>query len=589
MLKRIVFNNLVHFKDKTLIDFCSPERKDKDETRKKSSHLNIFVGANFCGKSTVLELIRRCMTKDINLTETNAFDENIIAYAFCEFTLDTCQVISGFIKEPKGNQTHEKPLKILFCKHSKDSYVRWMTQEDEVKTIKNETIEKHLLSLFNNSEGESNPITGILDELKSSKENLVENSEDLVSWKSIEDRYIATFPLRGIGIIQWTKSKKIGQTENYLKACERAEVISELLQDNEIDEEIEKEIFEFITHPHKFTFDRKPDKTIWITFNDDPSKEFKLLKASEGIIEAKTTSLLLAHKKYQTICLEDPDRGMHPQMIERLRTILYRKGCLKTILVVTHNPCLIDTLTIKNTHLFFRATKNVCSVINAGENENLFSVFDIEILRTLLFATKVLLVEGLSDREVVQSIFLQLSERQDENGTHLHDPEKKVFDFNTYQIVPIGGRDNAEKVRSFCKSVDLPCLCLLDIDRYIKFNKEKTRIVEYKQFPKQDEYDKFKGRLPDDFYEAEEFKTFSQDIESEYKTFVWKGDLEKAIRSGDEEKNRKINDILRCPPDQGLKKRLKYRLEYHEKIKFGSVLLEIDEMKRFENFLKRNS
>ena len=157
------------------------------------------------------------------------------------------------------------------------------------------------------------------------------------------------------------------------------------------------------------------------------------------------------------------------------------------------------------------------------------------------------------------------------------------------QIVPIGGRDNAEKVRSFCKSVDLPCLCLLDIDKYIKFNKEKTRIAEFKQIPKQDDYDKFKERLPNDFYEAEEFETFSHDIESEYKTFVWKGDLEKAIRRGNEEINQKIKDILRIPSDQGLKKRLRYRLEYHEKIKFGSVLLEIDEMKRFVNFLQRNS
>ena len=584
MLKRIVFNNLVHFKDKTLIDFGSSESKDKEKIREKSS-LNIFVGANFCGKSTVLELIRRCMTKNINLTETNAFDENIIAYAFCEFTYDTCQVISGFIKEPKGNQTHEEPLKILFCEHSKNSYVRWMTNEVEVKTIKNETIEKHLLSLFNNSEGESNPITGILDELKSSKENRVENSIDLLSWKSIEDRYIATFPLRGIGIVQWTKSKKIGKTENYQTACERAEVISDLLQDGRIDKEKEEEFFQFITHPHKFTFEKRPDKTIWITFNDNSDKGFPLLKASEGIIEAKTTSLLLAHRDYQTICLEDPDRGMHPQMIERLRTILYREGFQKTILVVTHNPCLIDTLTIKNTHLFFRAVKNadpyVCSVINAGKNDNLFSVFDIEILRTLFFATKVLLVEGLSDREVVQAIFLQLSEEQDE-------PEKKVLDLNTYQIVPVGGRDNAGKVRSFCNSVDLPCLCLLDIDKYIEFNKEKTHITEFKQIPNQDRYLKFKHSNPNDFYAAEEFKTFSRDIESEYKTFVWKGDLEKAIRSGDQEINQKINDILRIRPGQGLKKRLRYRLEYHEKVKFGSALLEIDEMKRFVNFLREN-
>lgn len=41
-------------------------------------------------------------------------------------------------------------------------------------------------------------------------------------------------------------------------------------------------------------------------------KEFPLLKTSEGILEAKLTSLLLARKDIQTLCMEDPDRGMHP-------------------------------------------------------------------------------------------------------------------------------------------------------------------------------------------------------------------------------------------------------------------------------------
>lgn len=40
-----------------------------------SNGLNIFVGANFCGKSTVIELIRRCMTDDINVSITRSYDE----------------------------------------------------------------------------------------------------------------------------------------------------------------------------------------------------------------------------------------------------------------------------------------------------------------------------------------------------------------------------------------------------------------------------------------------------------------------------------------------------------------------------------
>lgn len=118
MLKSIVLKNFVLFKDKTVITLHGSSNLPKEElnpsTSKKSKSdvqdeitdncnaLNIFVGANFCGKSTVLELIRRCMTKEINVTETTLFDKQSIAYAFCKFDLDPYEeFLSGIIKIPE--------------------------------------------------------------------------------------------------------------------------------------------------------------------------------------------------------------------------------------------------------------------------------------------------------------------------------------------------------------------------------------------------------------------------------------------------------------------------------------------------------
>lgn len=163
MLKKIVFKNLVHFKDKTIIDFenypkkqkrkapeekvdpstgddrkavtsevvgedgrdvdqqttsletvsdnvkagvespAAPEAFSEDINELNESNLNVFVGANFCGKSTVLELIRRCLSDNINLSVTNSFDSQKIAYVFCEYELDSDRIIAGFIKEPLQN------------------------------------------------------------------------------------------------------------------------------------------------------------------------------------------------------------------------------------------------------------------------------------------------------------------------------------------------------------------------------------------------------------------------------------------------------------------------------------------------------
>lgn len=134
-----------------------------------------------------------------------------------------------------------------------------------------------------------------------------------------------------------------------IKATTRAEVISTLFRKNQFVKDYEKEIFDFITYPNVFTCTQNNG---YIYVQKDGLK-FHLLKTSEGILEAKLTSLLLAYRGIETFCLEEPDRGMHPQMIERLKTVLFRAAYDKTIIVVTHSPYFIDNIPINNTHGFF--------------------------------------------------------------------------------------------------------------------------------------------------------------------------------------------------------------------------------------------
>lgn len=127
MLKAVTFENLVHFKDKTFIYL---KRPCKNNATVGVNGLNIFVGANFCGKSTVLELIRRCMTEEINVSVTNSFDKNLIAYAFCQFGLDGYdEVISGIIKEP-GDEV--KVYKIFIFTNKQGTFLRLGSSDNSI-------------------------------------------------------------------------------------------------------------------------------------------------------------------------------------------------------------------------------------------------------------------------------------------------------------------------------------------------------------------------------------------------------------------------------------------------------------------------
>lgn len=602
MLKSIVFKNVVHFKDKTVIALHTSSELQKEESSPSKipkpnvqeeitdncNALNIFVGANFCGKSTVLELIRRCMTKEINVTETTLFDSKSIAYAFCKFDLHPYEeILSGIIKKPD-----EVLYKVIMYSDKTRTYLKFLDSDKTTYEYQlEESVQGIIDTIFRKDKDIDSILQILLNQIKSRRrrENEV-CSTSKPNWKSIEDKYIATFPLRGIGSVQWTKSKNIGDDDNnYRTACVRAEVISTLLSKehkSDIDEEREQKIFKFITYPEEFKFELLSDGKVVVKHEASTSS---LLKTSEGILEAKLTSLLLAHKDIQTLCLEDPDRGMHPQMIERLKKVLYRYALNKTIIVVTHSPYFIDTYTINKTHVFFRKKTDesyVCSVRNAGHSKELSRVSDMETLRILLFATKVLLVEGASDREVVQGILTQhrLLKEGDSSGDDF-------TNISSHQIITIGGCENAGKVRKFCNFINLPCLCLLDRDKPLKVtNGIITDIWGIKdQVLKRDLTKRYVDKELQLFLSCDkDFETFLEALKSKEKIFIWKcGDLEDAILSSPSSQNgiaRSLNmeDVTKSK----LKSKIRERLEEGERKAFYTELIKVDEIKRFIAFME---
>lgn len=91
-------------------------------------------------------------------------------------------------------------------------------------------------------------------------------------------------------------------------------------------------------------------------------------------------------------------------MIECLKKVLYRYVFNKIIIVVIYSFYFIDIYIIIKMYVFFRKKVDefyVCFVRNVGYSKEFLRVFDIEMLRILLFVIKVLLVEGVIDREVV--------------------------------------------------------------------------------------------------------------------------------------------------------------------------------------------
>lgn len=91
-------------------------------------------------------------------------------------------------------------------------------------------------------------------------------------------------------------------------------------------------------------------------------------------------------------------------MIEWLKIVLYKSVCSKIIIVVIYSLYFVDIIIIYRIYVFiwnWLYELYVCFILNVGDNLDFLKVFGIEIFRILLFVIKVLLVEGLIDRDVM--------------------------------------------------------------------------------------------------------------------------------------------------------------------------------------------
>lgn len=596
MLRGMVFQNFVHFKERCIFDFSKTENGP-----------NLFVGCSSTGKTAALELMRRCMDSKINSSLTKRLNPDENAYVFCEFENETTcygpTVITGIIVEGKHesnpdlipeDEEYEDWNEMQTKNNTRFHKVIMYCFKEEIKFCSKTYLEKengNIVDLRMNLRLSSSLLDGILDknQTKISNDinegiktkfndffviNVLEQIRQLKKietvnskpklWKMLEENFVGIFTMRGPGTFQWTKSRYIEFTfksMNYEDVCAHAEIITDLMDSDLIDKEEERRIFGYLTYPNEIVFRKTLSQTgkIKIYVELQKSLPFPLLKTSLGIIEAKQFSLLMAHTLIKTICLEEPDRGMHPHMIERMKEVLHQVNLKKPIIVATHNPYLLDSRSLDNTFIFFK--KGIDSFVkqigDLDECGIVRKIIEVEDLKRLLFSSHVLFVEGKSDKIVLQSIF-----------THIFLSNRKTPDMLSYEIIQMGGKDSQDPLTKFCERINIELCFILDRDAHIMTKKEN-----------------------------ETFDEFSNRLAKEKHTFVWeKGDLEDFLLNGDDaDEFTKIKEILGqeklfANPNKSrkekIKKGLNAGLSMSQSKELADLIKDFSDTKRLRKFLE---
>ena len=527
MLRGVCFENVINYKDYQRLDFARGA--------------NFLLGANSCGKSSILELIRRCLSSDISTTISSTYNNEdafvMSWYSFEDTTekealakhfktngdqLELDSLLVGVYYTKMDRRGHRRYCKVVvFEKESisengeNDTRLFYYAVSYKIqhgnkidRSSRYETREPCEIRIPN--------ITSISDILKS-KENTrellekyvaadVDRSPKMLKFFSnfflrspcedilnhLSRFFVMIFPMRSIGVLQWSKSSKITETnrfKNYEEANSRAEILNAYLngKESDVSDTDVRKIFETITYPSSYNF-RLSDKGILIESanNRGEHKAIPILKCPEGIMEAMQIAVILANKMYKTIMIEDPERGMHPQMTKKMVDLVLKDINDKTIVIVSHSPAIVSTWTlhamtqdtddpdtcIANSEYLARTF--LCRKKQSTESSAFYhTVIPFpkqysqlavkEEYSTFLFATNIIFVEGETDLIVLSHLLHALLKDEETSET-----EKQII--TTLHIVGVNGPESYQL--QLCQHIGINYINIKDRDAILPFNEK---------------------------------------------------------------------------------------------------------------------
>jgi hypothetical protein len=209
------------------------------------------------------------------------------------------------------------------------------------------------------------------------------------------------------------------------------------------------------------------------------SIDYPLELSAAGIAEALFLATSIGSTSYSVIFLDEPAQKMHPSLQKKLLDYVFEstKSNHNQFFLITHSPYLIrgeDASHIWRFDLKNGVTKaeNVGQTIRQLEKDDQARV-EISMgsadIRALLFSRGVVLVEGPSDRLVVEKVDNYLA------------GFGKSADLSSkeWSVVEVGGKGSFPTFVRLCKTLGLPILAVADNDALLHLEKNGLNVFVF--------------------------------------------------------------------------------------------------------------
>jgi len=384
-----------------------------------NENLNILVGDNESGKSTIIEAIHLALTgwisgKPIQIELTQSlFNSKVLAdyleslkteqklsppHIAIELYLDIDDTSLSALFEGNGNSLRQKACGIRFTiaynEKYQDEYDILLSSTEEINSLPIEYYD-YSWSSFARDDKLTPRIIPIKSALIDSSNNRYQNGSDIYVSRIIRD------------FLSDEQKVKISQAHRKLKdAFAKSEVIDQINKEIEQKDISDKKV--------ELSVDMST-KNAWETNITTYLDEIPFSNIGKGEQCLVKTKLALSHKKAKEaniLLLEEPENHLSFAKLNKLLKFIKDSQSEKQIIVSTHNSFVANKLSLGNLillHVDSKTEKRKKASLNdlKPETKDFFEkLAGYDTLR-LLLCGKTILVEGPSDELIVQKAYME--------------------------------------------------------------------------------------------------------------------------------------------------------------------------------------
>lgn len=212
--------------------------------------------------------------------------------------------------------------------------------------------------------------------------------------------------------------------------------------------------------------------------------------SAAGIFDALYVLTCILGQKHKCILLDEPALNLHPNLQKKILNHISKtiQDNNNQVILVTHSPYLVNAQNMESIWRVIRES-GVTKIINIKKSlldipeanrKKLMIRFSNSEVRSLLFSKGVILVEGTSDKIVLERLDQKLS--QEDSGPKL--------DENEWTVVDIGGKEHLQAFLTLVNLLRISYVGIVDndaimqCDKFIPTNGDtvKTSVVPYAVF-----------------------------------------------------------------------------------------------------------